>query len=119
MCILFDQGTQVVVAGASFMSAEISQPVFTVGHSNLEFAKFAVLLKQHCIQAVGDVSSSPYSQYNPQFNQQPLQRALREQGISSRPSFPLMAFAGSPKNPRAFSRHGRSTRAVPTARRQA
>jgi len=42
------------------MSAEIHQPVFTIGHSNLEFAKFAALLKQHCIQAVADVSSSPY-----------------------------------------------------------
>jgi uncharacterized protein (DUF488 family) len=64
------------------MSASIHQPVFTIGHSNLEFARFAALLKQHGIQAVADVRSSPYSQYNPQFNREPLQRALREQGIS-------------------------------------
>src|ERR1017187_3628963 len=64
------------------MSTDIHQSVFTVGHSNLEFAKFLALLAQHGIQAVADVRSSPYSQYNPQFNREPLQRALREHGIS-------------------------------------
>ncbi len=64
------------------MSADVHQPVFTIGHSNLEFAKFAALLKQHGIQAVADVRSSPYSQYNQQFNREPLQRALNELGIS-------------------------------------
>lgn len=64
------------------MNAETQQPVFTVGHSNLEFAKFVRLLKQHRIEAVADVRSSPYSQYNPQFNREPLQRALREHGIA-------------------------------------
>jgi uncharacterized protein (DUF488 family) len=64
------------------MSANTHQPVFTIGHSNLELAKFVTLLKQHGIQAVADVRSSPYSQYNPQFNREPLQRALQEHGIS-------------------------------------
>ena len=64
------------------MSVEIHQPVFTIGHSNLEFAIFVALLKQHGVQAVADVRSSPYSKYNPQFNREPLQRALGEQLIS-------------------------------------
>jgi uncharacterized protein (DUF488 family) len=64
------------------MNAETQQSVFTVGHSNLEFAKFVGLLKQHRIEAVADVRSSPYSQYNPQFNRDSLQRALRDQGIA-------------------------------------
>ncbi|MSU56606.1 MAG: DUF488 domain-containing protein [Pedosphaera sp.] len=64
------------------MSADTHQPVFTIGHSNLEFAKFVALLKQHGIQAVADVRSSPYSQYNPQFNREPLQRALQDHGVS-------------------------------------
>ncbi len=64
------------------MSANTHQPVFTIGHSNLEFVKFLALLKQHSIQAVADVRSSPYSQYNPQFNREPLQRALQEYDIS-------------------------------------
>src|SRR5262245_2825216 len=64
------------------MSVDSTQPVFTIGPSKLEFAQFAGLLKQYSIQAVADVRSSPYSQYNPHFNREPLQRALREQGIS-------------------------------------
>jgi len=64
------------------MSAEPHQAVFTIGHSNLEFARFVALLKQHGVQAVADVRSSPNSQYNPQFNREALQRALRDTGIS-------------------------------------
>lgn len=64
------------------MSDTSTQPVFTVGHSNLEIGKFVALLKQHGVQAVADVRSSPYSQYNPQFNRESLQCALQEQGIA-------------------------------------
>jgi uncharacterized protein (DUF488 family) len=64
------------------MSANIYQPVFTVGHSNQEFSDFILLLKRHGIQAVADVRSAPYSQYSPWFNREPLQRALREHDIS-------------------------------------
>ena len=64
------------------MSATNSQPVFTIGHSNLEIGRFVALLKQHGIQAIADIRSSPYSQYNPQFNRESLQRALHEQSIS-------------------------------------
>ena len=44
--------------------------------------KFLELLRQHRIEAVADVRSSPYSQCNPQFNRDSLQRALRDQGIA-------------------------------------
>ncbi len=64
------------------MSADIHQRVFTIGHSNLDRARFVALLQQHAIQVVADVRSSPYSQYNPQFNREPLRHGLREQGIS-------------------------------------
>lgn len=63
------------------MTAE-RHPVFTVGHSNLEIGKFVALLKQHGIQAIADVRSSPYSQYNPQFNRELLQKSLQEHGIA-------------------------------------
>ena len=56
------------------MNAE-RHPVFTIGHSNLEIGKFVALLKQHGIQAIADVRSSPYSQYNPQFNRELLQKS--------------------------------------------
>jgi uncharacterized protein (DUF488 family) len=63
------------------MNAE-RHPVFTIGHSNLEIGKFVALLKQHGIQAIADVCSSPYSQYNPQFNRELLQKSLQEHGIA-------------------------------------
>lgn len=63
------------------MNAE-RHSVFTVGHSNLEIGKFVALLKQHGIQAIADVRSSPYSQYNPQFNRELLQKSLQEHGIA-------------------------------------
>jgi len=63
------------------MSANF-QPVFTVGHSNLEIGKFVELLKQHGVQAIADVRSSPYSQYNPQFNREVLQQGLQGHGIA-------------------------------------
>ena len=59
----------------------VSHPVFTIGHSNLEIGKFLALLVQHGIQAIADIRSSPYSQYNPQFNREALQKALQEHSI--------------------------------------
>lgn len=63
------------------MNAE-RHPVFTVGHSNLEMGKLVALLKEHGIQAIADVRSSPYSQYNPQFNRELLQKSLQEHSIA-------------------------------------
>lgn len=63
------------------MNAE-RHPVFTIGHSNLDIGKFVALLKQHGIQAIADVRSSPYSQYNPQFNRELLQKSLLGHGIA-------------------------------------
>ena len=56
--------------------------LFTIGHSTHSWDKFLGLLRQRRIEAVADVRSSPYSRFNPQFNRETLQRALREQGIS-------------------------------------
>src|SRR6266496_3727238 len=64
------------------MNREIPRLVFTIGHSNLELGRFIGLLKLHDIQAVADVRSSPYSQYNPQFNRESLRGTLYEQRIS-------------------------------------
>jgi uncharacterized protein (DUF488 family) len=40
------------------------------------------LLKMHAITAIGDVRSSPYSKYNPQFNREHLQQALKDNQIA-------------------------------------
>ena len=34
------------------MSGDTHQPVFTIGHSNLDVTKFVALLKQHGIEAI-------------------------------------------------------------------
>ena len=51
-------------------------PVFTIGHSNHEFATFRALLTRHGIDAVADVRSIPYSRRYPQFAKRPLAEAL-------------------------------------------
>jgi uncharacterized protein (DUF488 family) len=56
--------------------------VYTVGHSTHTMEKFLELLKLHQITALGDVRSSPYSRFNPQFNREVLQAALRKSGIA-------------------------------------
>ena len=57
--------------------------LFTIGHSTHLWEKFLELLRQHRIQAVADVRSSPYSRRNPQFNRETLQAALHQQGIAA------------------------------------
>jgi uncharacterized protein (DUF488 family) len=56
--------------------------LYTIGHSNHAIETFIELLKRHAITAVGDVRSSPYSAFNPQFNRENLQKSLKENGIA-------------------------------------
>jgi uncharacterized protein (DUF488 family) len=60
----------------------MARRVYTIGHSNHEFAKLLALLTQHSVTAVGDVRSAPYSRRWPQFSREPLEKALREAGIT-------------------------------------
>jgi len=53
--------------------------ICTIGHSNVEFAKFLSLLKE--IEVLVDVRSVPYSKYVPQFNADYLKRGLESIGI--------------------------------------
>ncbi|WP_316235310.1 MULTISPECIES: DUF488 domain-containing protein [unclassified Bradyrhizobium] len=55
--------------------------VYTIGHSTHAIEKLIELLKGQNITAVCDVRSRPYSRMNPQFNREPLKKALRESGI--------------------------------------
>lgn len=56
--------------------------LLTIGHSNHSIEHFIELLKRHAVTAVGDVRSSPYSTFNPQFNRENLQKSLNESGIA-------------------------------------
>lgn len=60
----------------------MTNKLFTVGHSTHTVDHLLDLLKKYKITAVCDVRSMPYSQYNPQFNREPLKEALLVQGIS-------------------------------------
>lgn len=60
---------------------EKPQTVFTIGHSTHSAERFLGMLRQHGIEAVADVRSSPYSRFNPQFNREILERSLKEAGL--------------------------------------
>ena len=55
--------------------------IHTIGHSKHPIDRFIALLRQHDIDALADVRSTPYSRFNPQFNKEKLQTALAAAGI--------------------------------------
>lgn len=56
--------------------------VYTVGHSTHTESVFLDLLHRHQITMVADVRSQPYSRFNPQFNRENLDLALKRAGIA-------------------------------------
>ena len=54
---------------------------FTVGHSNHEINHFIELLRIHKINCFGDIRSSPYSKFTPQFNKENLDTDLKKENI--------------------------------------
>jgi uncharacterized protein (DUF488 family) len=60
----------------------MAQPViYTIGHSNHPIDTFLYLLKQHDIECLVDVRSSPYSRFSPHFRKRDLEEHLRDAGI--------------------------------------
>ncbi len=59
-----------------------SKTIFTIGHSNHSFEYFLDLLEKHEVDAIADVRSSPYSQFNPQFNREELMRQLAAHSVA-------------------------------------
>jgi uncharacterized protein (DUF488 family) len=55
--------------------------LFTIGHSTHSAERFAELLRLHKIAAIGDVRSSPFSAWTPQFNRPTLEASLKAAGI--------------------------------------
>jgi len=58
--------------------------LYTIGHSNHESSALLALLRQHGVELLVDVRSSPYSRYVPQANRETLARALEIAGIAYR-----------------------------------
>jgi uncharacterized protein (DUF488 family) len=59
----------------------VAAAIWTIGHSNHSFARFAELLQSERIEFVVDVRSYPYSRIAPQFNREELGPALRDAGM--------------------------------------
>lgn len=55
--------------------------LFTIGYSGRTSDDFIALLVHHKITALCDVRSMPYSSRNPQFNREPLMKALKAHNI--------------------------------------
>ena len=59
----------------------MTNPIYTVGCSTHTLEHFLDLLKQHAIETLADVRSTPYSRLNFQFNRESLANAVRREGI--------------------------------------
>jgi uncharacterized protein (DUF488 family) len=55
--------------------------IYTIGHSTHSTDEFISLLNVHKITAIGDVRSSPYSKFNPQFNREIIKEELKKYNI--------------------------------------
>jgi uncharacterized protein (DUF488 family) len=56
--------------------------IFSIGHSSHPYPRFLALLTGAGISAIADVRSSPYSRRFPHFHREPLQAALKADGIA-------------------------------------
>ncbi len=55
--------------------------ILTVGHSDHPLEHFLHLLKLHSVEVVADTRSYPYSNFAPQYDQQPLKDGLAKSGF--------------------------------------
>ena len=67
----------------------MSQPFFTIGHSNRPLEAFVALLQPNGIEVVVDVRTVPRSRANPQYNRDTLPGSLARYGIGYEHLAPL------------------------------
>lgn len=70
-----------MVSGSQTDSSAL-KPLYTLGHSSLDFAEFAKLLRDFRVELLADVRSLPQSSRFPQFSQPGFENLLRAQGIA-------------------------------------
>ncbi len=56
-------------------------PIYALGYSNLEIAKFIKILKSHSVDTLVDVRTIPKSRHQPDFNEARLSSRLKRNGI--------------------------------------
>ena len=79
-------------------------PLFTIGHSNLEIELLLSVLARHRVGELCDVRSRPASFRFPQFNREPLESALISAGV--RYEFFGESLGGRPPDPRVYREDG-------------
>lgn len=85
--------------------AASSNPIFTIGHSNLEPARFLALLASVKVQVVADVRSVPQSARFPQFSRTVLENILGDANLGY--VFLGEELGGRPDDPAAYNDDGR------------
>jgi uncharacterized protein (DUF488 family) len=55
--------------------------IFSIGHSNVPLATFIKKLKEHQIEVLVDIRTTPLSRFCPHFNEKPLRATLATQTI--------------------------------------
>ncbi|MEA2598346.1 MAG: hypothetical protein QOF01_4815 [Thermomicrobiales bacterium] len=76
-----------------------SQPIYTIGHSNLPLDTFLAALAAHDIQVLADVRTRPFSRF-PRFNRANLEASLAEAGIAYH--FFGASLGGRPSDPTCY-----------------
>jgi len=82
------------------MTEQKTHTLYTIGHSNNTIEDFILMLEAHGVTCVADVRSAPYSRYCPQFNRDPLARALRTARIDYK--FLGDRLGARPNNPNCY-----------------
>jgi uncharacterized protein (DUF488 family) len=80
------------------------KPLFTIGHSNLDFEQFVKLLRDSAVELLVDVRSRPQSSRFPQFSQPGFEKLLAAEGISY--LFLGEELGGRPDDPDAYRPNG-------------
>jgi uncharacterized protein (DUF488 family) len=79
-------------------------PLFTIGHSNLELDDIRSNLRNYGVDTVVDVRSQPFSRYSPHFNRAELAHSLSSSGFAY--EFEGERLGGRPADPRYYDVEG-------------
>ncbi len=63
------------------MKNRAQTPIYTIGYGSRALDAFIETLRKYGAQYLVDVRSAPYSRYKPEFSKQPLEQALRREGL--------------------------------------
>jgi uncharacterized protein (DUF488 family) len=81
-------------------STDVTQPVFTIGHSDLDAPYFLRLLRINEIDLILDVRSAPYSRRAPQYNRSALAQSLESAHVGY--AFAGKSLGGRPPDPTLY-----------------